>query len=246
MKKVSVLIVALLIIFTGIVQAEVDLPKHMEEFYVNDFANILSNEVKENIIEKNLWYENTEVQPQIVVATVQNLSGLDIETFAVELFEKWKIGNEYYDNGVLILISLEEQKIRIEVGYGLEGAIVDAEAGRIIDSGLKDFVEGNYDLAVRTIFFGIVDELDEEYGESGFEEGKTQKSSSKLVELFMELPLTAKIVIILIITILIVLDFVLFEGNITLLILRIIASGGSSGKGSKGGGGRSGGGGSSR
>lgn len=259
MKKVLVSIVTLLIIFTGIVQAEVKLPNATQEFYINDFADILSNNLEKKIVDKNKSYEKTKVEPQIVVVTVESLEGMDIETYSVELFEKWKIGSKDYDNGVLILASKESGEIRIEVGYGLEGAINDAKAGRIIDSSLKDFTDGNYDLAIREIFFNVVSEIEEEYGAEELKEVKDsdseEDSSGELVLIiawFMGLPLGVKIAILAVFIVLIVLDFILFEGNITLLILRILASmgrssgGGRKGGGRKGGGGRSGGGGSSR
>jgi len=253
MKKVLVLIITLLMVFTNTVLAEVNLPNSTSEFYVNDFANILDYSVEERIINKNKSYEKTEVEPQIVVATIESLEGIDIETYSVELLEKWKIGNKEYNNGVLLLIAEQEKEIRIEVGYGLEGAITDAEAGRIIDSGMKDFTEGNYDLAIRTIFLGITDEVEEEYGVEGLKEVKDSSSSEgksetliKIVRWFNELPLFAKIVIIIALIAFFIIDFTLFGGNITMLILRIILAGGKGSGGSKGGGGRSGGGGSSR
>ncbi len=69
---------------------------------------------------------------QIVVATVPSLGGQDIETYANGLFRFWKLGQAGENNGVLLLVAKDDRKMRIEVGYGLEGAVTDVDAGRII------------------------------------------------------------------------------------------------------------------
>lgn len=71
--------------------------------------------------------------PQIGVLTVPNLDDQTIEERAIQVFDQWKIGKKGKDNGVLLLIARQERKIRIEVGYGLEGDIPDAYAKRIIE-----------------------------------------------------------------------------------------------------------------
>ncbi len=63
---------------------------------------------------------------QFVVATVKSLEGSDIETYANQLFRNWKLGEEKKNNGVLLLVAPTERKVRIEVGYGLEGTLTDA------------------------------------------------------------------------------------------------------------------------
>jgi uncharacterized protein len=67
---------------------------------------------------------------QLVVATVNSLQGSDIETFANQLFRAWKLGEAKKNNGVLLLIAPGERKVRIEVGYGLEGTLTDALSQR--------------------------------------------------------------------------------------------------------------------
>ena len=96
--------------------AEVNLPNPTREFYVGDFADILSSETEAWIIQTNLNYERTAERPQVVVVTVPDLQGMTIESYAVALFEKWGIGNKEYDNGVLLLLSVGDRQIRIEVG----------------------------------------------------------------------------------------------------------------------------------
>lgn len=77
--------------------------------------------------------------PQIVVLTVRSLEDQTVEERAIQVFEQWKIGKKGKDNGVLLLIAREEKKIRIEVGYGLEGDIPDAYAKRITENSILPF-----------------------------------------------------------------------------------------------------------
>lgn len=165
-KNLLSLIIAVTLLITGTFAygQDISLPEPTREFYVNDFADLIDEEAENNIIKVNLNYENTEEKPQIVVATVPNLQGLDENKYAVELFEKWKIGNKEFNNGVLVLLSLEERRIKIEVGYGLEGAITDSEAGRILDDSLDYLSDGDYSTGLENIFYQLADRVNEEYG----------------------------------------------------------------------------------
>lgn len=79
------------------------------------------------------------------MAIFQSLDGDTIENFAVRLFEQWKIGKKGKDNGVLLLIAINERKLRIEVGYGLESTITDGKAGEIIREVITpEFKKNNY------------------------------------------------------------------------------------------------------
>lgn len=73
---------------------------------------------------------------QLVVATVMSLQGSDIETYANQLFRSWKLGEAKKNNGVLLLVAPNEHKVRIEVGYGLEGTLTDALSAVIISSAI--------------------------------------------------------------------------------------------------------------
>lgn len=90
--------------------AEKEYPSPSFEFYVFDEENVLSENTQKLILDVNKQYEKTEEKPQIVVAVISSLNGLSIEEFSVELFEQWKIGNSKLDNGVLILLAVEERK----------------------------------------------------------------------------------------------------------------------------------------
>ena len=80
---------------------------------------------------------------QLVVATVKSLQGGDIETYANELFRAWKLGEAKKNNGVLLLVAPTERKVRIEVGYGLEGTLTDALSQVIIASAIVPRFKAN-------------------------------------------------------------------------------------------------------
>jgi len=116
--------------------------------YVNDFAHVLSANTKQSL-EQELSTFDATTSNEIAVAIVPNMGGDYIENYAVKLFEDWKIGKAKQDNGVLLLLSIEERKMRIEVGYGLEGALPDSLAQSILDNEMTPLLKaGNYDGAV--------------------------------------------------------------------------------------------------
>lgn len=115
--------------------------KPTSDFYFYDDVGILTKEDKEEIISKNKQYEKTEESPQIVVIITKE--NIDVDSEAPKIFERFKIGNNKLDNGLLILYSKPEKRIKIEVGYGLEGAIPDATAGEILDYNLDNLKSNN-------------------------------------------------------------------------------------------------------
>ncbi|MEI6810458.1 MAG: TPM domain-containing protein [Candidatus Nomurabacteria bacterium] len=113
--------------------------------YVNDYANILSVDAKQNL-ENELKNFTASSSNEIAVVTIPDLGGDAVENYASKLFSSWKIGDAKNDNGILLLISRDDHKLRIEVGYGLEGALPDITAKDIIDNKITpSFKQGNYD-----------------------------------------------------------------------------------------------------
>ncbi|WP_088809543.1 MULTISPECIES: YgcG family protein [Listeria] len=141
----------------------VKLPEPTEQFYVTDSANILDETTKNMIMSVNYAYQNQMEKPQIVVATVDSFDGLTKEEYAHQLFNKWKIGSDSLDNGVLILLSTGEREIKIEVGYGLEGAITDGTAGEILDNNLTYLKADDYNTGLRNIFSEVALKVNQEY-----------------------------------------------------------------------------------
>ena len=115
---------------------------------VNDYAGILSSSTAEQLEGILGDLEKTD-STQIVVLTIASLEGEVLEEFSIKVADQWKIGREDFDNGAILLVVLKERKIRIEVGYGLEGALTDLMAGRIIrDVIVPQFKAGNFDQGV--------------------------------------------------------------------------------------------------
>ncbi len=111
---------------------------------VVDAAGVLSFAQQQELIAKLSAYEK-ESSDQIVVATVPSLNGMDIETYANRLYRAWGIGQKSENNGILLLVAPTERKVRIEVGYGLEGTVTDALSAIIIQNAIiPEFRNGDY------------------------------------------------------------------------------------------------------
>ena len=112
--------------------------------YVTDRAGLLSPTAKENL-EAALRTFDEKTSNQVVVATFPSLEGDSLEDFSMRLAEAWKSGQKRRDNGVSLLIFKNDRKIRIEVGYGLEGILTDALSGQIIRQVIAPyFRKGDY------------------------------------------------------------------------------------------------------
>src|SRR5215470_591706 len=100
---------------------------------VVDQADILDQSARIALTEKLASLEASTTD-QLVVATVRSLEGTSVEDYANRLFREWKLGQKDKNNGVLLLVAPNERKVRIEVGYGLEGTLTDARSRLIIES----------------------------------------------------------------------------------------------------------------
>ena len=151
------------------VSAESQVPAHTDKFYVNDFANVLSDETEQHIFENSKRLDE-ETGAQIVVVAISNLDGRDIESYTTELFREWGIGDSEKNSGLLFLVSIEDRRLRIEVGYGLEGILPDGKVGRIRDEqitpSLKDDKWDEGVLKGYDALFAVVDENREEIGKA--------------------------------------------------------------------------------
>jgi len=115
---------------------------------VNDYAGLLTPSTAKQLEQALLAFEQSE-STQIVVLTVNSLEGESLEDFSMQVAEAWKVGQKDLDNGALLLISKNDRKIRIEVGYGLEGSLTDMISGRIIRNVIVPaFRSGNFDQGV--------------------------------------------------------------------------------------------------
>lgn len=98
---------------------------------VNDYASVMPAQ-QAQALESQLAQLERHSGHQVVVLTVPTLDGEDIEGFSIRVAENWKVGKKGYDNGVILVVAVKDRRLRLEVGYGLEGLLPDAIAKRII------------------------------------------------------------------------------------------------------------------
>ena len=134
--------------------------------YVNDYADILSAQTAQEIDSICRQIE-TKTTAQIALVIVNTTKPLEIEQYAVELFQRWGIGQKEKDNGLLLLIAINDRAVRIETGYGLEGAIPDAIASNIISQTIiPEFKQGQYEKGLLLAVLSVADLIAKEYNVS--------------------------------------------------------------------------------
>ncbi|WP_299592000.1 YgcG family protein [uncultured Microbulbifer sp.] len=142
---------------------------------VVDDANLLSQSTRYQLTEM-LQAQEKETSNQIVVVTLQDLQGLTIEEYGYQLGRHWKIGQKDKDNGVLLIVAPSERKVRIEVGYGLEGALTDALSANIVHTKiLPQFRSGNFDGGVTAGVESIIAAIKNEYVPEPTESGNDRR-----------------------------------------------------------------------
>ncbi len=134
--RLGKLIILLITFFLPVAVAQAYYNPGTAAGFVNDYANLLSVDQKATLETKLVQFDK-DSSNQIAVVTISSLKGDTIENFAVKLFADWKIGQAKKDNGVLLLIAKDDRQMRIEVGYGLEGALTDALSNQIITKTLR-------------------------------------------------------------------------------------------------------------
>jgi uncharacterized protein len=120
------------------------IPKPAPTYIIYDGADVLDPQ-QEALLNEQLVSLDKSSSNQIAIATISTLNGGNLEEVANATFRDWKIGNAKTNNGILILVVKDDKKVRIEVGYGLEGAIPDGIAGSIIRNDMRPyFQQGDY------------------------------------------------------------------------------------------------------
>jgi len=152
MKNLRLVIIALFAaVCMSFVKAETQFPELKQR--VNDFTNTLGFQEWQEVDRLLKSYEDT-TSTQVVVLMINSLEGESIEKYANKVFVLNKIGQEKKDNGVLLLIVKQDQKVRIELGYNLEGIITDAISSQIIRNEILPYFESN------NYFGGVVTGVD--------------------------------------------------------------------------------------
>jgi uncharacterized protein len=163
-------------------RAQLKIPEH-GGIWVHDEAGLLSPQTIREL-EYILKEDSDSTSNQIAVYIIPTLKGEDIDDFAVRVFSAWKLGQKNKDNGVLLLIAVEERKIRIEVGYGLEGVLTDLMSSRINRNEIAPyFKQGDYDRGVKAGVEAIMQVIKGEYVNDNPTRKKRPKEKSPLFTL---------------------------------------------------------------
>lgn len=242
MKRFLLLLVVLVQTFcaaAGLEAAQIPpKPQSGTNIYVQDYADIISPD-SEKLIYSIGRELDSKTTAQVAVLTVPTLDGEPIENYALNVLRSWGIGSKEKNNGVLIVVATKDRQSRIEVGYGLEGALPDGLTGRIQDDTmLPYFKQGQYDKGIVNGYAATAATVAKEYnvkleGVSYTPPAPKQDDS---------LPLWAKLAIGIGIVLLLIIDNLFFGGFITQLIILSLFRGGRGGGGFGGGGGGFGGG----
>ena len=144
MKKLLV-ILGLLFSFCVSAQIEKAIPKRPNPpKLVNDFTGTLTQQQVDALEAKLVAYDDSSSN-QIAVVIVNTLDGHDVSDYAFTIGREWEVGNKDKNNGIVLLVAKEDRKVNVQVGYGLEGAVPDVTAKRIIENEITpNFKEGNY------------------------------------------------------------------------------------------------------
>lgn len=161
--NIKTLIAVLILLLAGTTQiAAQSLPDYRG--YVNDFANVIDSESAQKI-EAAAQKVKEATGAEIAIVTVDTVEPYaDINEYSIELAEKWKVGEADQDNGIIFVMSMEERQVRIEVGYGLEGAIPDGRAGEILDQTVLPYLQqGEFGTGFLAGTIEVAREIAEEY-----------------------------------------------------------------------------------
>ena len=149
------------LLFISVAFSQPDIPTL--KYWANDFTNTLkSSEL--NILNKDLKTFEDTTDNQIVFLMINTLDNYPLEYYTMDVSEKNKIGTKQNNNGVLFFVAKDDRKMRIEVGYGLEGALPDVVASSIIRNDIAPyFKQGNYFDGIYKGIFAIISAVKGEY-----------------------------------------------------------------------------------
>lgn len=162
-KTIAVILLFICTLSLSISAVELDIPNPTEYKYINDYSGVVDEDYKREIISIGKELEDkTGAQATIVI--INSTDNIDIETYSNKLFRAWGIGQSNKDNGLLILLAIQDRNWRIEVGRGLEGAIPDVLSNKVMTSlAMPSFTEGNYGEGLLKAYSKFSDYIAEEY-----------------------------------------------------------------------------------
>lgn len=139
---IKVFFVASLLLVFSVIHAQQIPARPSPPKLVNDFADVLSSEEEQQLERKLVAYDDS-TSNQVAIVTIKTLDGYPIEEYALAILRQWQVGNKQTNNGVVILAVIDDRQVRIETGYGLEGAIPDITASQIIRNDMAPSFRNN-------------------------------------------------------------------------------------------------------
>jgi len=136
-------IIAVMLLSFSVVSFAQDMPAKPDKL-VNDYTGTLSSTQIQQLERKLVAFDDSS-STQIAIAILKSVGDYDINEYAVELGRKWGVGDAKKNNGIMIVVALGDRKVSIQTGYGLEGALPDVYAKRIIENDIKPYFKaGDY------------------------------------------------------------------------------------------------------
>jgi len=155
---------------------------------VNDFANVI-DPATEAEIDRQLDQLEQKTTSEIAVATIRSLDGMSSTDYANRLFKEWGVGQAKLDNGVLVVIAIDDRDMAIEVGYGLEGVLPDGLAGQVIrDDFTPRFKEGDYSGGIKNGVTHLVTIVEKHQVLTPEEIAKLNASNGESIPYFIIIP----------------------------------------------------------
>lgn len=197
MKKNTCSLISGIILFyllSTVVHADNGVPSHTRRFFVNDFAGVLSQDTEDYIFNTSKLYK-IKGGPQVVVTTINSLDGANINEYALEMVQKWEIGNSEEYNGILILIAIKERAIRLEVGYGLDGIITPDMSENFLKEVAADLEKEDFDTGVKSLYSLIINEIKQPGTFNAETSSKNVNASTRLGSIFLVLLLVGLMIL---------------------------------------------------
>ena len=175
-KSLSIVLVVILAVSVLCIGTQAIVDKS-DSYYVADYANVLTPELEQLIINYNGALEQQCSGAQFVVVTVNYLDGMYSDEYAIELFNEWEVGSAQENNGVLLLLAVEENKAWMTAGYGISKDLNESKINSLFNDYFWDaFDSGDYNIAVENMMFAVIAWFDDYYGSNVLMSSGTQDS----------------------------------------------------------------------
>ena len=155
---ITILVMTVSLTAFGSNRYNVEVEKQTDEFYVNDFANLFTEADKQVMMENAVELAEEYDGIQVVVSTVNDLNGNQIEQYAYSMYEEYGIGKD--SMGILILLSVEDRQVRIETGKTMQAYITDSKSGQLLDNyGMQYFRDDRFAEGLKSVQEAVIAEI---------------------------------------------------------------------------------------